>query len=470
MARSGATFAERAEGPARDARLHRALERASVPYLRKRARALEELEDLEELRTHAREVKEEALRHLPFLLEELERRLRQRGARVVWAARADRALEYVSELVRRKGVRLVVKGKSMTTEEIALNAALESQGVEVVETDLGEYIVQLAGERPSHIVTPAIHRTRADIARLFHERLAVPLGSRPEELTAAARHVLREKFRRAELGVTGVNFAVAENGALVVVENEGNARLCATAPRIHVAVVGIEKVLARVEDLEVLLRLLPRSATGQKLTSYVSWVLPPEAAGADGPEELHVILLDNGRSELLADAVLRESLLCIRCGACLNACPVYRKVGGHAYESPYPGPIGATISPRLVGPRTRELAFASTLCAACREVCPVRIDIPRLLLALRSEAVERTETAWWERIGMKFWRWTMVGRRRYELAGTLLRWASRFGNGSFRRLPGPLHGWTRYRDLPAPAPKPFRTLWKERVRTDGRPN
>ncbi len=462
------SFAERSQRPAANAKLHRALDNASLRFLEKRQHAFEEYPTVESLRDQARAIKESSADRLAELLEELETKLIDAGVRVFWASDAESARDYIVDLARQRGVRRVVKGKSMTTEEIALNPALESIGTEVVETDLGEYIVQLAGEPPSHIITPAIHKSQADIAQLFHERLAVPVYDNPEDLTRVARRTLREKFCTADMGITGVNFAVAETGTLVVVENEGNGRLSLTMPPVYVAVMGIEKVIPRLDDLSVFLRLLPRSATGQKLTSYISWVSGPRGERIDGPEEMHVVILDNGRSRMLADPGLREALYCLRCGACLNVCPVYRKVGGHAYASPYPGPIGAVVSPALQGPQAAELSFASSLCGACREICPVKIDIPHLLLNLRNQSARRGETATVERWMVRLWRLSVSSRRAYEIAGGAARLAAPLlaRGGKIRWLPGFLGGWTRYRDFPAPAPQSFRQRWRKRG--DGR--
>lgn len=455
------TFSQRSRQSAVDARLHRALDHASLRFLDTRARAFAALPDGEALRDHARAVKASTMAHLAEHLERLEAELIAAGAVVHWAESAAQARDLITNLARARHVRTVVKGKSMVTEEIGLNPALEALGIEVFETDLGEYIVQLAGEPPSHIISPAIHKSQADVAALFHRRLGIPLTDSAEVLTEAARVRLRGPFCTADLGITGVNFAVAETGTLVVVENEGNARLSLSLPRIHIAVMGIEKILPRLADLDVFLRLLPRSATGQKFSAYVSCVSGPRGRGDDGPDELHVVLLDNGRTELLADPVLREALSCIRCGACLNACPVFRKVGGHAYASPYPGPIGALLSPQFQGmQQAAELPFASSLCGACREICPVRIEIPRLLLHWRARLVGagcagQTDGRW-----MRLWSQAMRQRWSYAALSAAARLATRIGRR--HRLPGLLGGWTRYRDLPRPAPQRFRHWWSQR--------
>ncbi|MGH7248720.1 MAG: lactate utilization protein B, partial [Pseudomonadota bacterium] len=335
-------------------------------------------------------------------------------------------------------------------------------------------IIQLAGERPAHIVAPAIHKTREDVSELFVKHLGSERTTDPERLTAIARRALRESFARAGLGLSGANFAVAETGSIVLVENEGNIRLCTTAPRIHVALVGIEKMIPRFQDLPVFLRLLARSGTGQKLTAYTSILTGPRRDGEDGPEEMHVILVDNGRTRALADEKTRESLYCIRCGACLNACPVYRKIGGHAYGWVYSGPIGALVTPEYNGIGTsRELPFASSLCGACREVCPVKINIPDILLHLRATAQQRpsgsaqTGAPRGERASMRMWAWAMKRPWAYALGGKLGRWGQKMyaRDGWIRKAPMfPVSGWTGGRDFPALASESFRERWKKRAR------
>ncbi|GAB4249236.1 MAG: LutB/LldF family L-lactate oxidation iron-sulfur protein [Acidobacteriota bacterium] len=431
-----------------------------------RNQSVAEVENWEELRDYARAVKLHTVSRLGEYLEMLASRLEARGARIYWADTAEEACRYVTELVRRRGVRTVVKSKTMLGEEIGINAALEQEGVETVETDLGEYIVQLCGEPPFHIITPAFHKTRQEVAEIFSERLGRRLGDDPEELTAAAREALREKFLQADLGITGVNLAVAETGHLVVVENEGNARLSLSAPPVHVALMGIEKVIPRLQDLPVFLKLLTRSATGQAITSYVNLVGGPRQPGeSDGPEELHVILVDNGRSRIAGDENRRETLICIRCGACLNVCPVYGKIGGHAYQTPYQGPIGAILMPQLLSPaEAPEHALASSLCGACREVCPVKIDIPRLLLALRTENPRRLEG-----LAMRAWAWAFSRPERYARVSA---WARRLGrllarNGRLLWAPPGLSKWQRVRDLPPLPRRSFREMMAEGSRQQG---
>ena len=341
------------------------------------------LPDWQELRQHAHDIKQHTLDHLDWYLEELERNIVARGGKVIWASTGDEASDFIQNLAHVRGVKLVVKSKSMTTEEIHLNERLEHAGIEAVETDLGEYIIQLSKEKPYHIIAPALHKTREQVAEL----LGQAGDASPEQLTAFARKKLRQKFLAAGIGITGANFLVADSGAIVLVENEGNARLSSSAPPIHVAVAGIEKVIPRAQDLAVFLKLLARSATGQPLSVYTSFLAGAQREGEpDGPREFYLVLLDNGRSRILADKSKRESLACIRCGACLNACPVYRKIGGYSYPWVYSGPIGKILTPQFMG-RDQDpwLPFASSLCGACGEVCPVKIEIPRILLELRQE-------------------------------------------------------------------------------------
>ncbi len=458
------SFAERAAAAASDAALHRKLDTASLRFLEKRADVFAALPDADARRDRARAVKAHAIASLAELLPALEHRFTEHGGTVHWATDAAEACAVVLDLAARAGTRLVVKGKSMVTEEIGLNAALERAGIEVVETDLGEYIVQLAGEPPSHIITPAIHKSQDDVAALFAARLGEPHHTTAEALTAVARRVLRAKFRAAGMGITGVNFASAESGTLVVVENEGNGRMALTLPRVHVAVMGIEKLVARDEDLAPMLELLPRSATGQTLTSYVSLVTGPRGSrDVDGPEEVHLVIVDNGRTRLLADPEVREALHCLRCGACLNACPVYRRVGGHAYGYAYSGPIGAVIAPALLGvARVPDLPFASTLCGACRDVCPVRIDIPRLLLTWRGRVTAAIPPARGERLLVHAWRRVAASPALYRLVSPL----ARAGSWLLHRVPmlgglvAPARAWTSARDLPAPAKRSFHARWR----------
>src|ERR1051325_7331131 len=387
---SSETFKENAKAALADVQLRGALKNATSLFGQRRKEAAASLPNWEDLRSQARAIKDEVLSHLDRYLEEFVQNAENRGAMVHWARDAAEANQIICGLAIARAARIVVKSKSMTTEETHLNDALEAAGMQVVETDLGEYIIQLADEPPSHIIAPAIHKTRGQIAELFTAELGMPPTDDIVKLTATARTTLRNRFATADIGISGVNFAIAETGTIVIVENEGNVRSTTSLPRVHIAVMGIEKVIPRFADLDVFLKLLPRSGTGQRLTTYQSFITgTKQTPEGEGPEELHIVLLDNGRSRMLAHPVTRQSLACIRCGACLNACPVYQQVGGHAYGSVYPGPIGAVITPQLMGiEKTSQLPFASSLCGACREVCPVKIDIPRLLLHLRAEIVE----------------------------------------------------------------------------------
>ena len=426
-----------------------------------------ELPDGEALRDHAREIKEETIGNLNSYLIQLEENVVRLGGTVHWARTGNEARAIVLELARSNNVKRVVKAKSMVTEEIELNEALEQAGIEAVETDLGEYIVQLAHEKPSHILAPAVHKSKGDISELFAAKLGVANLKEAEEMTVVARKRLREKFLTADMGITGANFGVAETGTIVLVENEGNIRLSTSVPRIHVALMGIEKLVPSLDDLAVFLKILARSASGQKMSSYVSLITGARRAGeADGAGEFHLIILDNGRTRILADEEMRESLYCLRCGACLNVCPVYQKIGGHAYGSVYSGPIGSIITPAFAGlEKSKDLPFASTLCGACREICPVRIDIPRILLKLRGDWAEgkhdNAGPPLLEKVAIKLWAFAMRHRIIYNLVfrmaaflqGPLLE------DGKLKRLPFTLSGWTQNRDFPPLARRSFRSMW-----------
>ncbi|HEX5483182.1 MAG TPA: LutB/LldF family L-lactate oxidation iron-sulfur protein [Terriglobia bacterium] len=465
---------ERAEKTLHDVRLQEAYRSSTLRLYTHRLEAIGQVPGFEPLRDRARALKREVIEHLDEYLAQFADRVEGRGGKVHWAATGDEVCSIVREIAQRAGVKEFVKSKTMVGEEVELNQALEAAGIRPVETDLGELIIQLAGDRPAHIVAPAIHKTRQDVSDLFVEHLHSERTTEPERLTAIARRALRQSFVRAEMGVSGANFAVAETGTLVLVENEGNIRFCTTAPRIHVALVGIEKLIPRFDDLAVFLRLLGRSGTGQKLTVYTSLLTGPRREGEDGPDEMHVVLVDNGRIATLSDEKMREALYCIRCGACLNACPVYRKIGGHAYGWVYSGPIGALITPEFNGiGAARELPFASSLCGACREVCPVRINIPDLLLHLRTKAQDQTAITpssgppRGERSSMRFWAWAMKRPQAYGTGARLARLGQRLyaRNGWIRKLPVfPMSGWTQGRDFPALAPQSFRDWWKKNRR------
>jgi len=456
-----ASFERNARAALADGQLRGALRDATTLFGERRRAAMATLPDWEGARDRARAIKDETLLHLDRYLEQFTANAERAGARVHWAEDAAQACQIIGRIAEERGARTVVKSKSMASEEIHLNAALAGRGIEPVETDLGEYIIQLAGESPSHIVVPAIHKTKGQIAALFAEKLGIEPSDDAALLTAAARQALRRRFAEAELGVSGVNFAVAETGTIVILENEGNARLTTSLPRTHVALMGIEKVIPRFADLEVFLQLLPRSGTGQVLTAYVSLITGAKRRPADeGPEALEIVVLDNGRSRMLASAVTRGSLACIRCGACLNSCPVYRQIGGHAYGSVYPGPIGAVLSPQLFGmARSSELPFASSLCGACRDVCPVKIDIPALLLHLRAQVVHTRvgERRLLERLAFRGYAAVMARPRLFE-------WVMRAAR-MLRILP-PLGAWTRFRDLRPLARRSFREQWRARLRDE----
>jgi L-lactate dehydrogenase complex protein LldF len=458
------TFAANARAALRDATLTGALRRATDTFAERRAGAIGQVPDWEALRTRAAAIKAHTLARLDHYLEQFVANAERSGVVVHWAVDAEQACSIVRRLATERSARRLVKSKSMATEEIHLNAALAQDGAEPVETDLGEWIIQLAGEMPSHIIVPAIHKTKEAIGELFVDKLGIPKSSEPAVLAEHARTRLRAHFAAADMGISGVNFGVAATGTILVLENEGNARMTTTLPRVHVAVMGIEKVIPRFADLEVFLKLLPRSGTGQHLTTYQSLLTGPDPAG-QGPRELHVVLLDNGRSRIAVDEVMRQTLACIRCGACLNACPVYQSIGGHAYGSVYPGPIGAILTPQLAGMHSAgTLPFASSLCGACKDVCPVKIDIPSLLLELRQRAVEGTATqppargAWYERLVWKAWAFAMRGPRRYRIAMMLARIGEKLPFA--RRLAGPMRAWASTRELPTLAKRSFRSTWR----------
>ncbi len=457
-----------------DDALRTALDRATERLSEHRAEAMAAV-DSPRLRDEAQAARAYAVQHLPELLAALERNLLANGCHVHWARNAAEARQVVCEIAARHAVRHVVKSKSMVTEEIGLNAALERSGIEVVETDLGEYIVQLANETPSHILAPVIHKRAEDVSELLQRRLGMPPTQDPADMCAAARRELRGEFLRADMGISGCNFAIADTGTICIVTNEGNGRMVTSMPPVYVAVAGIEKVVATVEHAVLLWQAASRSATGQAVSVYFTLSSGPRRPGQpDGPEEMHVVLLDNGRSRMLQRGY-GEALRCIRCGACLNACPVYREIGGHAYgDTAYNGPIGAVITPLLAEDMAsaRELPYASSLCGICRDVCPVKIDIPRLLLDLRSELVARKIPPVSERAVARAFASAMQSARRYGAVRRTARWLARlFGgrDGYLPKLPPPLGRWTRTRDFPLPAAQGFAELWDERCRGSGPP-
>jgi L-lactate dehydrogenase complex protein LldF len=446
-------FPKAARSALGNSQLRRNLGHATSTIRAKRARVVAEVDDWDALRAAGAEIKERALRHLDVHLERLEESVTRAGGTVHWARDGAEACAVVADVARAHGADEVIKVKSLATDEIGLNEALERAGVHAVETDLAELIIQLDGDSQSHILVPAIHRNRAEIAQIFQRELGVEVSDVPAELTAAAREHLRAKFLSVPVGVSGANFAVAETGHVVVVESEGNGRMCTTLPEVLVSVVGIEKVLPRWRDLAVMLQLLPRSSTGERMNPYTSiW---SGVSDGDGPREFHLVLLDAGRSNVLADEVGRAALRCIRCSACLNVCPVYERTGGHAYESVYPGPIGAILTPQLRGlDQAPTLPWASSLCGACYEVCPVKIDIPSILVHLRGRVVREVGTPAGERAAMAAMARVFASRRAYEAAQR----AARLGRGPLAGAA--MRPWTRSRELPTVPSQSFREWWR----------
>lgn len=413
------------------------------------------------IRQQAAEAKRRALRQLPQLLERAENRLTENGFKVLWAVDAEEANQHVLDIAAKHDVKTVTKSKSMLSEELGINDELENSHMRVVETDLGEYIIQLNNEPPSHIVAPVIHRTKQEIRDIFIRELDMESTDDAGEMVAFARQKLRDDFLQADMGISGGNFIISETGTLVLVMNEGNGRMVTTMPRIHIALVGIEKVIDTADDWTTLAQALTRSATGQKLSVYTNVLNGPRRdAESDGPDEVYVIFVDNGRSDIYAQEDYAEVLTCIRCGACQNACPVFRLTGGHAYGWVYGGPIGAVLTPLFVGmENAKPLPQASSLCGACKEACPVDIDIPRMLLKLRQDTVQKDlSEKVWDR-GIKAWSMGMSAPWRYELGGKAARVGQNLTGG---QLPGVLGNWTQYRDFPDFAPQSFRQMWRER--------
>ena len=430
----------------------------------KRARVVGEVPDWEQLRDAGSAIKAHTLQHLDFYLTQFETACTNAGGRVHWARDADEANDIIVGIIRQHRQSEVIKVKTMTSDETRLNVALEEAGITPYETDLADLIVQLGEDKPSHIVVPALHRNKMEIRQLFLEKMKLAeLGDQAEDLADAARRYLREKFLRVKVGISGANFAVAETGSVCVVESEGNGRMCVTLPEVMISLVGIEKVIPRFQDLEVFLQLLPRSATGERMNPYNSiWT---GVSPGDGPQEFHVVLLDNGRTGVLADVQSRETLSCIRCGACLNACPVYRQTGGHAYGSVYGGPIGAILTPQLQSmEHSQSLPYASSLCGACYDVCPVKINIPEILVHLRGKVVDRGDAVLSERITMRMAAFALSNSSRLAAAQKLVRigqWPFE-RDGKVENPPGMLKAWTEARDLPAVPKQSFREWWSKR--------
>ncbi|HZB82684.1 MAG TPA: LutB/LldF family L-lactate oxidation iron-sulfur protein [Rubrobacteraceae bacterium] len=467
------TFEASARESLANAQLRRNIGKATQAIRARRAKAVEEMPDWEELRQAGHDLKTRVMRHLDEYLLQLEESVQKAGGRVHWARNAGEANRIIADIAKSHDAKEVVKVKSIATDETKLNEFLEEEGIKAVETDLAELIIQLAGEVSSHILVPAIHKNRAEIRELFIKKLsAEDLSDDPSDLTNAARLYLREKFLQANVGISGANFAVAETGTVCVVESEGNGRMCTTLPPVLITLMGIEKVIPTWQDFEVFMQLLPRSSTAERMNPYTSfWTGVSEV---DGPQEFHLVLMDNGRTEVLADEIGRQALNCIRCSACLNVCPVYERTGGHAYNSVYPGPIGAILTPQLIGigrPGTDSLPYASSLCGACYDVCPVKINIPEVLVHLRGRVVRHRQDEGGlkgkldlENVAMRAMARTFSERRLYEAAQK----AARIGqwplarNGAIHRLPGKLAGWTEARDLKPVPEQTFRDWWKSR--------
>ena len=454
-------FTRDAAAKAADLRHRAVIQKNIATYDAAVARGKMRFADWQNGRSHAAAIKWETINRLDHYLEQFERNVLTNGGHVFWAETAADAREHVLQLARHHGVHKVVKSKSMTTEEIHLNEALEAADIHTVETDLGEYICQIRGEPPYHIVTPVMHLTKTDIARTFQEKLGAPPTDSAEELAMIARAKLRREFMTADMGITGANFAIADTGMIALTENEGNARLSFSLPRVHVVVVGIEKLIPRFEDLALFWPLLSTSGTGQAVTAYNSLIGGPrQAREVDGPQEFHVILLDNGRTRLLADAEQRDALHCIRCGACLNACPVYKNIGGHAYGTTYQGPIGSVITPHLRDAREwSHLPYASSLCGACTDVCPMRIDLHHHLLHNRRNAVQRRFDNPIQRFLFRAWLWAMQSPTRYAITGKLGNLALRLGIAQPLLKP-----WTAHREFPTPPRQTFKDYWRQHGR------
>jgi L-lactate dehydrogenase complex protein LldF len=419
-------------------------------------RGLSKLANLENSKRKAHTIKWRVMENLDKLLPEFESNFQKKGGKVIWANDIEEAQNEILQIIRKAGAKTVIKSKSMATEEIHLNEFLENNHIETLESDLGEYIVQLLGQKPYHIVTPAMHLSKEDIAKLFNEKFNTPLDSTPEQLTMKARELLREKYTSYDVGISGGNFLIADSGSIALTENEGNARLTTTFPKIHIAIVGIEKIIPKINDLDLFWPLLSSHGTGQNLTVYNTILGGPRQGNeTDGPEEMYVILLDNGRTNLLAQKDQRQALYCIRCGACLNACPVYKNIGGHTYETTYSGPIGSIITPHMAGMKEfKHLSYASSLCGKCTEVCPVKIDIHKMLLLNRRDSVEQGLSPFSEKMGWKGWKIGMLKRKTMDMMG------GKFKNLMLRNFFK--KSWGKHRELPVVAVKSFSEQWKEK--------
>jgi len=458
-------FKRKATESLRNAKLQKALEKLQSKFVDGRAAAIAELPNFNDIRDAAAEIRARAIENLDQYLLRFEEEATARGATVHWAENGDDVNRVVADIAAQHGARRIVKSKSMVSEECGLNDFLESRGLDVLETDLGEYILQLAHEPPSHIVAPVVHKSKEEISDLFVEKHRRARTTQITEMCREAREVLRPGFLSADMGISGANFIVAETGSVLIVTNEGNGRLATTLPRVHVAITGIEKVVPTLEDVSTLLRLLPRSATGQSITNYVSVLTGTRGKDeSDGPEHFHIVLLDNGRSSLLGTE-LQPMLRCIRCGACMNHCPVYQNIGGHAYGWVYPGPMGSVLTPTFVGlENALDLPNASTFCGECAAVCPVKIPLPDLMRQLRNKQTERGLRPWQERVALRLWSWMAQRPGIYALYARLAARALSWAGGRKKRLhriPG-ASGWTKGRDMPAPAGRTFRDLYRSR--------
>jgi L-lactate dehydrogenase complex protein LldF len=469
------SFPMAAKDALRNDQLRRNVRNATDIIRAKRALRVEEMPDWEQLRHAASDIKSHTLAYLDDYLEQFERNCEQAGGKVHWARDADEANAIAVALIKQysgEEAAEVIKVKTMTSDEIQMNVALERAGIRAYETDLADMIVQMSNDEPSHIVVPALHKNRFEVREIFREQMGLnDLGDQPTDLTDAAHDYLREKFLRVRIGISGANFAIAETGSVCVVESEGNGRMCITMPDVLISLIGIEKVIPAFQDLEVFLQLLARSATGERMNPYNSFWTGVKPG--DGPKEFHVILLDNGRTALLKDERERETLACIRCGACLNACPVYRETGGHAYGSIYSGPIGAILSPQLQSlEHSRSLPYASSLCGACYEVCPVKINIPEILIHLRGKIVHEDQTTLYgslsaESLAMRAMSTVFLSHRRYEAAQRLAKLGQKIfeRKGQLTNLPGLAGAWTEFRDLRPIPRQSFRDWWKTRAKT-----
>ncbi len=476
MKSSSLTFSRNAEQALLDTQLQQALDKAGSGFIERRRAVMEMLPEFEQLRHMARDIKEHTLSNLDTYLIRFEQQVEHNGGQVHWASTPQQATDIVVDLCRDANASKVTKGKTMVGEEVGLNEALEQAGISPVETDLGEYIIQLAHEPPSHIIAPAIHKTREQITKLFRQHharygLTEPLQTVPA-IVNEARQVLREEFIQAKVGITGANLLIAETGSTVLVTNEGNGDLTASLPQVHIVIASIEKVVPTLEDATVILRLLARSATGQEITSYTSFFTGPKReSDVDGPEEFHVVLVDNGRSDMLGNDY-HPMLRCIHCGACLNHCPVYGAIGGHAYGWVYPGPMGAVLTPLMIGlQHAPDLPQASSLCGRCAEVCPMSIPLPDLLRQHRFQLAEQHAVKLKPRLALAAWGFLAVRPGLYHrvvnMMTRLLHWLAR-GRGRLRRLPL-VGGWTRSRDLPAPQGETFISAW-QRQQTGRKPD